>query len=232
MKGWGAACLMTVGTVGCGTTPLDSVVAEVMSSGGTDGGGQATGGSSATAGSGAAGAEGGSSGSGNGGSAGTEPNAGAAGSAGSDCQVTEPTPGRYQILDRVGNRCLQKGEPDPTLYPVFAAWLSGDCAVPEAEWELREINVDQYAIFNVGGDANLDVRAGLTNDGTPIVLYTPRPGKNQLFEFQHHEGAYFALMPQHAVGKCVEAIGAGAQLYPCNDTNRAQDFELVRVDCP
>ncbi len=224
---------MAAGAFSCGTTPLDSVIAERVSSAGTQSGGSAIGGTSMTAGNGASAAEGGSVGAGTGGSGGTENNAGAAGSGGSaDCQAELPSPGRYQLLDRVGDRCLQKGEPDPTLYPVFAAFLSGDCAVAEAEWELREVIPNAYAIYNMGLDANLDVRAGLTSDGTPIVLYTPRPGTNQLFRFRHHGGAYFALEPQNAVGKCVEAVGAGAELYPCDDTNRAQDFELVRVDCP
>jgi hypothetical protein len=127
---------------------------------------------------------------------------------------------------------MQKGDPDPTLYPVFAALLDGDCSVPEAEWDFLEVIPNYYALHNFGINANLDVRAGSTDDTTPIVLYMPRMGTNQLFVVRAHTPPYFGLEPQNALGKCVEAVGAAAQLFPCDDTNRAQDFNLVRVGCP
>ena len=207
---------------GCGTTPLDSVIAEgVTNTAGADTGGSGSGGMSPAAGKGAGGSVGGSDSGG----------AGAGGSAGSsDCPI--PAPGRYEIRDRVGDRCMQKGEPDPTLYPVYHALLDGDCSVPEAEWDFYDLGF-KYALHNVGIDANLDVRAGSSTDGTPLVLYMPRlGGTNQVFTLEPHTPPYFALRPLNAPGKCVEAVGGGAQLFPCDDTNRAQDFNLVRVDCP
>lgn len=221
LKAWALAALATSGAAGCGTTPLDSVIAEgFMNHGGTDTGGSGSGGMSADVAGGGSFSGGGSDG-GNGGSAGSP-----------DCQSSTFEPGRYQIRDRVGDRCLQKGEPDPTLYPVFTALLAGDCSVPEAEWDFFDLGSNLYALHNVGIDANLDVRAGASIDGTPLVLYMPRQGTNQTFMVRPHVAPYFALIPLNAVTKCVEAVGAGAQLSPCDDTVRAQDFNLVRVDCP
>lgn len=212
-------CLSAAGALGCSTTPLDSVIAEGVNTAGSASGGGVSGGSSGMASSGAGGSTSGSdSGAGSGGSAGS-----------SDCQI--PGPGRYQIRDRVGDRCMQQGEPDPTLYPVYHALLDGDCSVPDAEWDLYAFG-PSYILHNVGIDANLDVRAGSWTDATPIVLYMPRQGSNQVFTLHAHTPPYFALEPLNAPTKCVEAVGAAAQLFPCDDTNRAQDFNLVRVDCP
>jgi hypothetical protein len=194
-----------------------------MNTSGTEMGGSPSGGTNPSGGV----AAGGSSGAVSGGS-----DSGSAGSAGSsECQSPIPGPGRYLIRDRVGDRCLQKGEPDATLFAVFTALLDGDCSVPEAEWDLLEVPPN-YALHNVGIDANLDVRTGAWTDGTPLVLYMPRAGSNQLFAIRSHTPPYFALEPQNALGKCVEAVGAGAELFPCDDTNQAQDFDLIRADCP
>lgn len=228
----GPAWLVAAGTFACGTTPLDSVILEeVVSNAGS--GGSAAGGSGAVAGTGAIGAEGGSASGGTGGAEAGSAGASGGGGDGGAPECTVPAPGRYQVRDRVGDRCLQKGEVDPVLHaPVYSALLDGDCSVPEAQWEFREIIAGGYALYNIGSDANLDVRAGSTVAGTPIVLYTPLPLDNQLFWFLPRTPPYFALEAQNAPGKCVEAVGAGARLYPCDDTNQAQDFNLVRVDCP
>jgi hypothetical protein len=233
LKAWTSACVVTGGALACGSTPLDSVVADVTNRAGTEGGG-ASAGSNADAGTGGLGASGGKIDGGSGGSGGTGgANGGIAGGAGaSDCQSDVPTPGLYQVRDRATDRCLQKGADDPTLHPVYHALLDADCSVPEAKWELREIVPNFYAVYNTGIDANLDVRAGATTDGTLLVLYKPQPQQNQLFRFLPRTPPYFALEPQNAVNKCVEAVGSGAQLFPCEDANQAQDFNLVRVDCP
>jgi hypothetical protein len=216
--------------LGCGTTPLDSVVAESVTSGGTDTGGAGnSGGRGGSSGSGAIGAESGTGGSG--GSGGPEGGSGGSGGGALDCQ--SPAPGRYLVRDRAGERCLQKGAEDTVFTAkIFNALLDADCSLPEAQWEFKEVIPNFYALHNFGIDTNLDVKAGLTTDGTPIVLYSPHPSDNQLFAFAARTPPYFALEPQNAVQKCVEVVGTGAQLFPCDDANQAQDFSLVRVDCP
>lgn len=234
VSAWGTAWLL----LACGTTPLDSVVAEgVMNNAGTDGGGgvpsAGSGGSTGGTGdTGAVGADGGSvSGSntaGGGTDAGTSGAAGAAGAP--DCQ--SPAPGRYVIRDRAKDRCLKKGAEDVVVPGIYNALLDADCSSPEAQWDLLEVVPNFYAIHNTGVDANLDVRAGLMSDGTPIVLYLPHASTNQLFALAPRTPPYYALEPQNVLQKCVQAVGSGAQLFPCDTMSQAQDFSLVRVDCP
>lgn len=207
-----------------------------MSNGGTESGGSDVGGTGASAGTEPVGAESGSVNGGSGGSAGAE--AGTSGMAGgggsSDCQSPIPAPGRYQVRDRLTDRCLQKGAADAQLFGVYAALLDADCSAPEAQWDMVPVPnfANFYALHNAGIDANLDVRQGLKDDGTPIVIYKPQPLANQTFGFLPRTPPYFALEPQHSMNKCVEVVRSGAQLFPCDDTNQAQDFNLVRVDCP
>ena len=201
-----------------------------MSTAGAGVGGSSVGGAGAAS---VGGTEAGSS-VGGGGTAGADAGSGGGGGGGSaDCQVTSPSPGRYMVRDRLFGRCLQKGDVDPVLHaPVYSALLDSDCSVQEAQWDFLEVLPGEYALHNTGFDGNLDVRAGLTSDGTPIVLYTPHPNDNQLFEFLPRTPPYFALEAKNADDKCVQVVGAGARIYPCDDANQAQDFSIVRVDCP
>jgi hypothetical protein len=202
----------------CGTTPLDSVVAErIAGAAGSEGAGAVAGvgGTEATS--------GGSSGSGQ---------VGGSGGSGISPECQTPMAGVFRLRDRAENRCVQKGMADPVLVAVFHALLDTDCESPDAQWELREVGPDLFAVFNPSVGDNLDVRAGANLDGTPIVLYMPRASENQTFAFAPRTPPYYALEPQNTTAKCVEAVGNGAQLFPCDDANEAQEFTLERLDCP
>lgn len=213
-----AAYLMCCVPLACGVTPLDSVVAERVA-------GVAGGGEGAGAGVGASGGD-----ATTGGSSGTAGTAGTGGTPVSpDCQ--KPSAGLFRLRDRAQNRCVQKGVADTVLVAVFHAFLDADCESLDAQWELREVVPGFFAIYNTGVGDNLDVRAGATTDGTPIVLYMPRPSDNQLFAFGERAAPYYALEPQNATAKCVEVVGTGAQLFPCDESNEKQEFTLERLDC-
>jgi len=215
-----AIVVAALASLACGTTPLDSVVAERVVGVAGDG----DGGSAPAGGGGRGGGAGTSAGRGGAGTAGLG-NAGSSGSS-STCQM--PLPGRYLLRDRNG-LCMQKGAPDPTL-PVFNALLAADCDSLDAQWDLVDVP-SGVALLNTGTGYNLDVRAGVSSDGTPIVLYSPHPSANQTFVFSARTTPYYALEPQNAVQKCIEAVGTGVRLYPCDDTEPAQDFSLLRIDC-
>src|SRR6478752_10534613 len=188
----------------CGTTPLDSVVAErvVGVAGDGDGG-------SAAAGGGGRGGAGGKTGGSGASTIGGFVSGGSSGTAGgtSDCQ--SPVAGRYLLRDRVSELCMQKGAPDLTL-PVFNALLAADCDSLEAQWDLVDVP-GGIALLNTGTGYNLDVRAGVSSDGTPIVLYSPHPSANQTFVFSARTPPYYALEPQNAPQKCIEAVGTGVR---------------------
>jgi hypothetical protein len=213
-----AAYLTFFVPLACGTTPLDSVVAERVA--GVAGGGDGAGAVGGVGASGGDATTGGSSGSGGAGGTAVSP----------DCQ--KPAAGLFRLRDRAQNRCVQKGVPDTVLVAVFHAFLDADCESLDAQWELREVVPGFFAIYNTGVGDNLDVRAGATTDGTPIVLYMPRPSDNQLFAFGERTAPYYALEPQNATAKCVEVVGTGAQLFPCDESNDKQEFALERLDCP
>jgi ricin-type beta-trefoil lectin protein len=208
-------CLGLLLPIACGTTPLDSVVAERVNGAGRGGEANAGGGGTDAAGTGGSVAGGGTD---------------AGGSAGSDCQVAT-APGRYVLRDRE-NRCVQKGA-DGFVFtaPIFFALLDANCDSLDAQWDLLQVGPGIFALLNVGVNNNLDVQAGDPTDGTPIVLYMPHPGTNQSFVLQRRTAPYYALEPQNAMQKCVETVGTAAQVFPCDTANEAQDFTLTRVDC-
>jgi hypothetical protein len=218
-----AICVSAFGAVACGTTPLDSVVAERISGAGTGG----DGGGGAIAGAGMGGALAGGTMAGGGSDTGGTDAGGSGGGAAPDCQTAAP--GRFLVRDRA-DRCIQRGAPDTVFgAPIYNALLDPDCESFDAQWDVLEVVPRFYALLNVGVNNNLDVRAGAVTDGTPIVLYMPHPNNNQLFAFVQRTPPYYALEPQNVTDKCVEVVGTGAELFPCDESNEAQDFSLTRV---
>jgi len=151
--------------------------------------------------------------------------------AASDCQsVLEPTRTAYQLQTSSG-RCVSLGEYAPLLGEVAFAVVIDECTGALGQrWTMEAMEYGAIVFSSEGVVLNLDVRFAASDDGTPVVLYTPHRLYNQRFVQITAEDGTFTLSPLHAQTKCLSERGNGLELWPCDAAATDQTFELIACD--
>jgi Ricin-type beta-trefoil lectin domain-like len=142
-----------------------------------------------------------------------------------------PSRGRFTLSLEGG--CLRRGDPTSVFgESAFATELTMDCSDARAEWNLTPAAAGTFTLVNVDTRLALDVRAGSSFPGTPVLLYDPNGLDNQLFWPRLRPGGAYALQPRHAPELCVDARGDEIEAWPCDTTNENQALHFARVSCP
>lgn len=146
--------------------------------------------------------------------------------------------GLFRLRAALGGQCLAVG--GSTTIGGSPAWLTtmaDDCAVAGEIWQLvPDVAGSSAGSFEVRSTTlavSLDIRMGLTAEGTTAVLFARTSLANQRFFFSSRRDGVFELEPAHVTGhtSCLANSPPSPAIYRCSASAAEQGWQLIPSDC-
>lgn len=150
------------------------------------------------------------------------------------------TSGLFRLRAVSGGQCLAVGV--STTIGGSPAWLTAmadDCAVAGELWQLipdvMGLSAGSFELRSTSlpTPASLDIRMGMTADGTSAVVFAPTTFDNQRFFFRARRDGVFELEPGHVMGRtsCLSGAPPFPAIFRCSSSDASQEWQLIPSDC-